>query len=148
MLVALLVGGAEPSAAWAQKPTGAEEASAQATAPDREEPARYESAWRPLLELEGVRFSFIFYPYADNHHGGVVVRLVNDNDHPVRYRFTMVFRDGDENEREAVAEGRLAPGQMQTGDHDGLFWIPFTDGRSIGQVGMRHYRVRRVPPDA
>ncbi len=116
--------------------------------PNRAQPG-YEKAWRPIIEHEGVAFSFIFYPYADNEHGGVVVRLINRNDYAVDYAFTMVFRDGDGHEETARAEGRLRPGELQTGDRAGLFWIPFMDGRSIGEVGLRGYRVtRRVKRDA
>ncbi len=103
-----------------------------------------DSAWTPIIEHGGVAFSFIFYPYADNEHGGVVVKLVNTNDYAVDYRFEIVFRAGREEHVEAV-EGFLGAGQMKTGDAAGLFWIPFRDGRSIGEVGLRGYAV--VPRD-
>lgn len=102
-----------------------------------------EDAWTPIIEYEGVRFSYIFYGEADNANNGVVIRLHNVNDYPVQYRFVVVFRNPD-TERTAEARGSLAAGQMKTGDHDGLFWIPFKDGQSIGEVGLRGMRITRA----
>jgi hypothetical protein len=34
---------------------------------------------------------------------------------------------------------------METGESAGLYWIPFTDGRSIGEIGLRGIRVERMP---
>jgi hypothetical protein len=101
----------------------------------------YDTAWTPIVEKEGVRFSYIFYGKADNHNNGVVIRLQNENDRPVRYAFTVIFR-GPEGEASARAEGRLVPGEMKTGEKDGLFWIPFTDGRRVGEVGLRGIDIR------
>ncbi len=99
-----------------------------------------DTAWTPLLEHEGVRFSFIFYSEADNVNNGVVVKLVNTNDYAVRYRFKIIFR-AEGAEKIELAEGELAAKQGKTGDLDGLFWIPFPDGRSIGEVGLRGYEI-------
>lgn len=97
-------------------------------------------AWRPLIEHEGVTFQYIFYSEADGENNGVVLMLTNNNAYPVTYRFKVVFRsDGQEEVREA--SGDLDPGQSKTGEHDGLFWIPFVDGRSISEIGLRGYRV-------
>lgn len=105
-----------------------------------------DEAWTPIVEDEGVAFSYIFYSRADNINNGVVVRLDNRNAYPVRYRFTVVFRTWDGTEETAQAAGRLEPGQTKTGENDGLFWIPFTDGRSIGEVGLRGYHIKPLPP--
>ena len=97
-------------------------------------------AWRPLIEHEGVTFRYIFYSEADGENNGVVLMLTNNNAYPVTYRFKIVFRsDGQEEVREV--SGDLDPGQSKTGEHDGLFWIPFVDGRSISEIGLRGYRV-------
>lgn len=103
----------------------------------------HEDAWSPITRMEGVRFDYIFYSKADNYHNGVVLRLRNTNAHAVRLDFTVVFRTPRE---EASAEwaGTLDPGESQTGENDGLFWIPFKDGQSIGEVGLRGIHVRRV----
>ena len=97
-------------------------------------------AWRPLIEHEGVTFQYIFYSEADGKNNGVVLMLTNNNAYPVIYRFKIVFRSDDEEEIRAVS-GDLNPGQSKTGEHDGLFWIPFVDGRSISEIGLRGYRV-------
>ena len=122
-------------------------ATATAQAQDADAERRWpDEVWKPIVEEEGVRFSYIFYREADNTNNGVVVRLDNKNGYPIRYRFTVVFRTGDGDEETARAAGQLAAGEMRTGESDGLFWIPFTDGRSIGEVGLRGYRVQRVRP--
>ena len=101
-------------------------------------------AWRPIFEHEGVSFSYIFYREADSANNGVVVRLHNTNRYAVRYQFKIIFRD--EHEAEIVEEvlGEIAALQQKTGSLDGLFWIPFLDGRSIREVGLRGYKVERI----
>ena len=130
IVLLLLVGG---QAGWAQDST----ATADSTR------AWHNAAWTPIVERNGVQIAYIFYSKADNANNGVVIRLRNRADHPVRYAFTIIFR-GPEGEATARAEGRLRAGEMKTGDADGLFWIPFTDGRSIGEVGLRGLEVKRV----
>jgi len=96
----------------------------------------HDTAWTPIVEKRSVHFGYIFYSHADNENNGVVLRLQNQNDRPVRYDFTVIFR-GPSGQATARATGRLGPGEMKTGDKDGLFWIPFRDGRRVGQVGLR-----------
>jgi hypothetical protein len=105
--------------------------------------AWHEDAWTRIVEQEGVRISYIYYPEADNEHDGIVLRLINENDVPVQYAFTLVFR-APEADTSVVVRGRLAPGEMKTGDDAGLFWVPFREGKSIGQVGLQDIEVRRV----
>lgn len=114
-------------------PAGAQDST---RAPSDTTEAWYDTAWTPIVEKNGVRFGYIFYSKADNQNNGVVIRLRNQNDRPVRYAFTVIFR-GPGGEATARAQGRLAPGEMKTGEKDGLFWIPFTDGRRVGEVGLR-----------
>jgi hypothetical protein len=102
-------------------------------------------AWTPLLEHEGVDFSFIFYREADNLHNGVVIKLVNTNAYAVDYRFKVVFKPAEGvGEHVEQVEGRLKAHEARTGDTAGLFWVPFKDGRDIAQVGLRGYKVRRA----
>ena len=100
-----------------------------------------EDAWTPIATRNGVHFSYIFYARADNANNGVVIRLQNRNDHPVRYRFTVIFRSPTQ-ERTAEARGRLGAGEMKTGEPDGLFWIPFDDGDTISEIGLRGIDIR------
>jgi hypothetical protein len=102
-----------------------------------------DTAWTPIVERNGVAISYIFYAKADNHNNGVVLRLRNRTDAALRYAFTVLFR-GPEGEASAVAQGTLRPGEMKTGETDGLFWIPFEDGRRIGEVGLRGLRITPV----
>ena len=126
---------ASVGSAWGQDST--------ATPPDTTQPW-YETAWTPIVERRGVQVAYLFYSEADNKNDGVVLRLRNRNDHPVRYAFTAIFR-GPEAESTAQVEGTLAPGEMKTGDNDGLFWIPFKEkGYSVGEIGLRGLRVERI----
>lgn len=100
-------------------------------------------AWRPIFEHDGVAFSYIFYREADSANNGVVVRLHNTNDHAVTYRFNIIFRDELDAEIVEEVRGELGAQQQKTGSLDGLFWIPFLDGRSIREVGLRGYKVER-----
>ena len=114
-----------------------------ATPPDTTQPW-YETAWTPIVERNGVQVAYLFYSEADNKNDGVVLRLRNRNDHPVRYAFTAIFR-GPEAEATAQVEGTLAPGEMKTGENDGLFWIPFKEkGYSVGEIGLRGLTVERM----
>ncbi len=112
--------------------------------------AWHEDAWTPIIEQEGLRISYIYYPEADNEHDGVVLRLINDNEVPVRYAFTLIFRAPTADTSVAV-RGRLGPGEMKTGDDAGLFWMPFRgEDRSLGEIGLRGLsvtRLRREPSD-
>lgn len=121
------LGLASVSGAWGQAP----EAPPDTTGP------WHDDAWTRIVEREGVRIDYIYYPDADNEHDGIVVRLTNDNDVPVRYAFTLIFRAPDA-DTTATVRGRLDAGQMKTGDEAGLFWIPFPDqDRSLGEIGLR-----------
>lgn len=104
--------------------------------------AWHDGAWNDIVTREGLSVSYIFYARADNSNNGVVLRLRNHNDYPVRYRFTVIFR-GPDGRASAQAHGRVAARSIKTGEHDGLFWVPFKDGRSIGEVGLRGLEVRR-----
>lgn len=97
-------------------------------------------AWRPLMEHEGVTFQYIFYSEADGKNNGIVLMLTNTNAYPVTYHFKIVFRSDDQDAVREVS-GHLDAGQSKTGEHDGLFWIPFVDGRSINEIGLRGYRI-------
>lgn len=104
----------------------------------------HEDAWTPIVEQEGVGVSYIFYPDADNDNNGVVLRLRNSNDVAVRYGFTIIFRAPNA-ERSASVEGHLDPGEMKTGDSEGLFWIPFPEGEhDIGEVGLRGLEITPI----
>lgn len=106
-----------------------------------------EEAWKTLFEHEGLRFRYIFYPKANTNDDGVVVMLQNLNEHCVSYRFTLIF-ESPEGSTSADAEGTLASLEMKTGDAEGLFWVPFNDGRSIGAIGLRNYAVDRINASA
>jgi len=119
---------------------GAGPAAAQdsAAAPDTTR-AWHDTAWNEIVTRNGLRISYIFYRKADNEEDGVVVRLDNQNEYPVRYRFTIIFR-GPESRATDRVEGRIEAKRFKTGANDGLFWVPFEGGR-IGEVGLRGIEV-------
>lgn len=123
-------------------PAGAQDSTA---APDTAQ-VGHEDAWNEIATRNGLEFSYIFYREADNKDEGVVLRLQNRNEYPVRYWFTVIFR-GPDGEVEDRVEGQIGGGVMQTGDEDGLFWVPF-EGASIGEVGLRGVYVRSMPSDS
>ena len=102
-----------------------------------------EWAWRHVHEQDSVLVRYIFYTEADNENNGVVLRLDNRSSRPIRYRFTALFRS-DEHRAEARVEGSLGPHATITGDAEGLFVIPFPDGRPVTQIGLRGFHVERV----
>lgn len=124
LVIALLVVAVLPATALAQERSG-------------------EWAWSPILEYEGVTFSYILYPQQDGRSDSIVIRIENDNDHPVTYRFEMVFRSSEGQEEIEEIEGVLAAGEMTTGDAEGLYWSPFSRGERIIEIGLRGYRIDR-----
>lgn len=125
-------------------PFGTALGQASGEAPDSSR-AWHEDAWTRIVEQQGVRIDYIYYPDADNEHDGIVLRLINQNDVAVRYAFTIIFRSPQADTSTQV-QGRLAPGQMKTGERAGLFWIPFKDqDRSLGEIGLRGLDIWAVP---
>ena len=127
---------------WIVLPCGAQDRTAT---PDTSR-SWQEDAWTDIVGREGVTVSYIFYDKADTQNNGIVLRLRNRNPHPVRYAFTILFR-GPEGSTEAEAAGTVPADSIQVGDQAGLFWIPFEDGRTIGEVGLRGLSLTRVPKE-
>jgi len=105
-----------------------------------------DEAWVPIYRSGDVQFSYLFYPEACGNRNGVVVRVQNDNAHPICYRFTIIFR-GPDTERTARAHGTVPPHTLRTGDDAGLFWVPFDDNERIGEIGLRGVQVHSVDTD-
>ena len=109
--------------------------------------AWHEDAWAPILERDGLQISYLYYPEADNEHDGIVLRLVNTSETPLRYAFTLVFRAPGA-ETDVSVRGRLEPGEMRTGDDAGLFWMPFQKpDRNIGEIGLRGLEIDPIRSD-
>ena len=101
------------------------------------------SPWKLLINKEGIRIDFIFYSKGDNYNNGVVIKISNLNDYNVNYSFTLVFKSVD-NEKPQTVSGLLLPGEIKTGSEEGLFFIPFKDGRSISEIGIRDFNVNHT----
>lgn len=118
--------------------------SSQAVLSDSSETHTRDEVWRPITTEAGVEISYLFYEEGNGANDGVVVRLVNTNDHSVTYRFQMLFKAGERREEASVSTGTLAAGELRTGSMSDLWWVPFEAGETITEVGMRGLRVERV----
>ncbi|NBB86357.1 MAG: hypothetical protein GVY12_09115 [Bacteroidetes bacterium] len=96
-------------------------------------------AWRPLVELEGVAFDYLYYSEQRSTVDGVVLKLHNQNAYAIRYRFRVVVRTRT-GEYEHPASGTLAPGETVTGDADGLYFT-VEERETIAEIGLRGYRI-------
>jgi len=105
-------------------------------------------AWKGLLQQEGLEFAYLFYSKADNSNNGIVLKLTNRNDYPVSYQFRIVFRTAELREEGSEVEipvsGQIKAHSILTGESAGLFFVPFGDGSSISEVGLRGYKVNRL----
>lgn len=98
--------------------------------------------WTKIAEKEGLDIEFIFYSEADNYNNGVVIKLINNNNYKINYKFDLIFRSPQEDKVEIVY-GDINPLQIKTGSSDSLFWIPFEDGKFIGEVGITNIEVKK-----
>ncbi len=102
-------------------------------------------AWKSVVTQDSVAIRYLFYSHADNVNNGVVLRLDNRGSARIAFRFIALFRSGGA-QAEREVSGQLGAGESVTGDSDGLFFIPFADGRSVEQIGVRGLRIRKLPP--
>jgi len=106
------------------------------TGEDETGPAWQDAAWNDIAIIDEVRFSYIYYAAADHVNDGVVVKLENRRQSAVNVAFTIIFRSPGAEVTDRFST-ILRPGEMKTGENDGLYWIPFGRGESIGEVGLR-----------
>ena len=99
--------------------------------------------FKNLFDREGFVVSFIFYSEGDGEeNNGVVIYLENKNNYNISFKFTLIFRAGAVDRLKTI-DGRMIPREKRTGSNDGLFFIPFEDGRSLSEVGIKNCKVRR-----
>lgn len=95
-----------------------------------------------MVEEDGVRVEYIFYSNQGESNSGIVLKVVNDTEQPVEYRFTVVIRS-----LEAVWEkevtGRVEAGTLITGDEEGLYFQPFGPQGIIAELGLKAWSFRR-----
>lgn len=126
--------------------TSPEATPSEATSPNAS--AWQDDVWNEIAVVRGVQFAYLYYLEADTVNDGVVVRLHNRSRCIVIVDFDVIFRTASRERRERVVEEqyRLTPGERKTGHNDGLFYIPFPDGDSIAEVGLRGVSVRQSCP--
>jgi hypothetical protein len=120
-------------------------------------------AWKPVLDLDGVRIHYIFYSEAVSgrraaedgtaaaggaafyhvERDGVVLKMVNTRKEAIRYSFTLIIKSP-LHDFETLVRGEMAPESILTGEAADLFWAPFDPGESIGEIGVRGFKVSRV----
>ena len=107
-----------------------------------QEAAPLNGPWTLLINKDSVYAYFIYYTHADNHNHGIVLKLVNKNKFSINYRFDLIFLSDTLSHSEKV-EGILKPNEIKTGSTEGLFWIPFRNGKSISDVGIKNFKITR-----
>ena len=107
-------------------------------------PQNNEGPFKKLYDNYGLIVSFIFYSEGDgDENNGVVIYLENKNDYNILYKFTLIFRAG-AIDRVRTINGRMIPREKRTGSNDELYFIPFEDGRSLSEVGIKSCKVDRI----
>ena len=98
---------------------------------------------KKIVEKDGLGIYFLFYSEGNGiEHNGVVIYLKNENQYPINYSFILIFR-ADQAEKEQEVNGKLKAGERKTGSNEGLYFIPFSDKRSIYEVGVKKIRVEQ-----
>ncbi len=98
--------------------------------------------WTTLYKSDGVEASFIYYGQSAKNSDGVVVKMRNFNDYGVDYNFVLIFRSDTLVKQESVS-GNLKAHEIKTGSSEGLFWMPFSRGTWISEVGVRSFKIIR-----
>ena len=98
---------------------------------------------KKIVEKDGLGIYFLFYSEGNGvENNGVVIYLKNENQYPINYSFILMFR-ADKAEKEQEVTGKLKAGERKTGSNEGLYFIPFSDKRSIYEVGVKKIRVEQ-----
>jgi len=88
-------------------------------------------------------FLLLFYSEGDGEeNNSVVIYLENKNDYNISYKFKLIFCAG-AIDRVKTIDGRMIPRERRTGSNDELYFIPFEDGRSLSEVGIKNCKVKR-----
>ena len=67
----------------------------------------------------------------------------SENQYPISYNFLLIFR-AEQTESEQEVKGTLKAGERKTGSNDGLYFLPFSDKRSIIEVGVKNIKVEKI----
>ncbi|NWF50648.1 MAG: hypothetical protein HXY49_08910 [Ignavibacteriaceae bacterium] len=96
---------------------------------------------KKLYEEDGLRVSFLYYKEGDGSgRSGVVIFLENNNEFEISFSFTLIFRSEGADKEERL-EGSLKAFEKRTGSTSGLYFLPFSDNRSIIAVGIKNFKV-------
>ena len=107
-------------------------------------PQKNEDPFKKLYDNHGLIVSFIFYSEGDgDENNGVVIYLENKNEYNISFKFTLIFR-ASAIDRVRTVEGTMIPQEKRTGSNDEFYFIPFEDGRSLSEVGIKNCKVKRI----
>ncbi len=129
-------------ATWGALPANAQEAVPDSVAATQVS-TRSDWAWRPVIAVNGIRVDYIFYAANGRADNGVVLKVSNETDQPMRYRFTLILRNPEQEYEEEVS-GVVQAGTLVTGDQEGLYFAPFGPDGSVGEIGLRGYAFEPV----
>lgn len=98
---------------------------------------------KKLYDQNGFVVQFIYYSEGNGvYNNGVVIFLTNNNEFDISYNFKLVFKTKSIDQSEKVS-GHLMAGEKKVGSNEGLYFIPFKDGKSITAVGINSCKIER-----
>jgi len=103
-------------------------------------------AWKPVVLGDSVSVEYLFYAEVGERPSGVVLKVVNRSAQAQCYSMTVIFRSGEDRVEDPVS-GCVDARSLVTGEADGLFFVPFEDGRPVGEIGLRGFRIEPSWPD-
>ena len=99
--------------------------------------------FKKLYDQNGLLVQFVFYSEGNGvYNNGVVIFLTNKNEFAIAYSFSLIFRATTIDKTERV-RGYLIAGEKKVGSNEGLYFIPFEDGKSITEVGINSCKVEK-----
>ena len=99
--------------------------------------------FKKLYDNHGLIVSFIFYSDGDcMENNGVVIYLENKNAYDISFQFMLIFRALSV-DREKHISGTLKAKERRTGSSERLYFLPFDDGKSLSEVGIKGCRVEK-----
>jgi len=106
-------------------------------------PQDIETPIKRLYDQNGFIVQFIFYSEGNGvFNNGVVIFLSNKNEFDIFYSFNLVFRTAMIDKTEKVS-GHLKAREKKVGSNEGLYFIPFKNGKSITAVGINSCKVEK-----
>ncbi|MBI9072229.1 MAG: hypothetical protein JEY94_11560 [Melioribacteraceae bacterium] len=102
--------------------------------------------FKKLYEKDGLLINYVFYSEGNGvKDNGITLFLHNKNNFGIEYSFDLIFRAGKTDKYQKV-DGKLKAGEKKTGSSEKLFWIPFDDKRTITELGITNFSIKKMEP--